>query len=321
MSQFKIRFWKGDNTGCGHYRCELPAEVFRTHGADADASISFKDDWAQADVVVGQRITMPGPSRLWKRTESVFRVYELDDDIWNLPPGNPAAYFFGDPDVQQLARYNIAVADRVIVSTEALAARVFEEYPHPDIRVVPNLIPERYIGVPTMPEKFTVGWSGSPTHRTDWLTAVHGVRRFLRRNPDTELHLIADVPEGLRTTPLRFTSWVKDIEEHVKLLDFHVGLAPLRPNTFNQSKSALKALEYAARGIPILASNTGPYPNFVADGKTGFLVKHDYEWEKYLRFLRAHPMEREALSLNAWQQAAEHTIEKHAESIMEAYKS
>lgn len=309
----------GDRGGCGYYRCELPAELLRTHGADAEASIRWRDDWSSSHVIVGQRVSMPGPSRLWKRTENVFRIYELDDDIWRLPTGNPAAWFYGDPDVQQLARYNVQVANRVIVSTDRLAERIVEETGHQDVRVVPNCIPERAIDLAPPHKTFTVGWSGSPTHHVDWPTAYHGVRRFMQRNPDTRLHLIGDVPPGLRATTMEYTRWVKGVEDHLTKLDFHVGLAPLLRCDFNASKSPLKALEYAARGIPIVASDTGPYTTFVRHGETGLLVRHDHEWEKCIRFLHENPMERQALSLNAWQQAAEHTIEKHAESIMEAY--
>lgn len=319
MSQFKIRFWKGDQGGCGYYRCELPAEVFRSNGADAEASVAWKDGWAKSNVVVGQRVAMPGPSRLWKRSEGVFRIYELDDDVWRLPAGNPASYFYGDPEVQNLIRFNIRAADRVIVSTDHLAERIVEETGHPDVRVVPNRIPERAIDLTTLPETFTVGWSGSPTHHVDWPTAYHGVRRFKQRNPHTRLHLIGDVPPGLRQTPHDYTRWVAGIEDHWTKLDFHIGLAPLLRCDFNHSKSPLKALEYAARGIPILASDTGPYPAFVKHGETGFLVQHDYAWEKLMRHLLAHPDERERMRVGAWQQAAEHTIEKHAEAIIKEY--
>ena len=47
----------------------------------------------------------------------------------------------------------------------------------------------------------------------------------------------------------------------------------------------MRALEYAARGIPVVASDCEAYRGFVQHGETGFLVRYDHEWGRYLRAL------------------------------------
>src|SRR5262249_55319210 len=51
-----------------------------------------------------------------------------------------------------------------------------------------------------------------------------------------------------------------------------IGIAPLADTPFNRCKSALKALDYAAMGLPILASDNAVYRGSAADGVAGWLV-------------------------------------------------
>jgi hypothetical protein len=48
-----------------------------------------------------------------------------------------------------------------------------------------------------------------------------------------------------------------------------VSLVPLRPSVFTYSKSAIRCLEAAALGIPVVASGYVPYAGFVRNGETG----------------------------------------------------
>jgi glycosyltransferase involved in cell wall biosynthesis len=117
------------------------------------------------------------------------------------------------------------------------------------------------------------------------------------------------IPEAqLVTTP-----WIDGVDNVWRAIDFDIALAPLRPHVFNQSKSNLKALEAAALGIPIVASDCGPYPEFVEHGKTGFLVKRDHEWAKYLRELVNDEAMREEMGAAAKAKARQWTLEGNIE--------
>jgi glycosyltransferase involved in cell wall biosynthesis len=54
-------------------------------------------------------------------------------------------------------------------------------------------------------------------------------------------------------------------------MDFNIGIAPLVRTTFNEHKSWIKVLEYAARGVPAVAPRVGQYPEFIEHGTNGFL--------------------------------------------------
>jgi glycosyltransferase involved in cell wall biosynthesis len=111
------------------------------------------------------------------------------------------------------------------------------------------------------------------------------VRRFLSRNPDVDFHAIGQNYLAENKIEGRWTPWSADLFDYYRTIDFDIGIAPLIPSRFNRSKSAIKALEYAALGIPVIASDEAPYQGFVVDGVTGFLGSRDHEWEARLRDL------------------------------------
>jgi glycosyltransferase involved in cell wall biosynthesis len=53
---------------------------------------------------------------------------------------------------------------------------------------------------------------------------------------------------------------------------WHIGLAPLLDTPFNRCKSPIKAIDYAALGLAVVASDTAVYRGSIADGSAGQLV-------------------------------------------------
>jgi hypothetical protein len=86
------------------------------------------------------------------------------------------------------------------------------------------------------------------------------------------------VPEGrLVTVPYA------PIDEYAaEMAHMDVGIVPLADSVFNQAKSALKGLEYAAIGLPYVASPTLPYQMAHKEGLNGFLARKPAEWVAYL---------------------------------------
>jgi hypothetical protein len=58
----------------------------------------------------------------------------------------------------------------------------------------------------------------------------------------------------------------------------------------------------------VIASNFGPYAEFVRDGEAGLLARQPHEWGKHLRTL-LDPFVRRDMGAKARALAAEHTIE------------
>nr|WP_275414064.1 glycosyltransferase [Streptomyces microflavus] len=244
-------------------------------------------------------------------------IYEIDDDLWNIDASSPAAHsFFARPEIRANLQRNIEVAAAVTVTTEPLADIVRQW--NPNVHIVPNAVPDWLID--HQPQQrddgtLTIGWGGSATHNMDFDQVGDQLRQFLKRNQDTELHVIGNDYASWMRVPrqqARFTPWVPSVDEFLRTIDYHVGIAPLRPHVFNQSKSALKAIEAGALGIPIVASAVRPYEDYVQDGLTGYLVRRDHEWGASLRALAADPDMRIEMGMSGRTQARQHTISRRA---------
>jgi glycosyltransferase involved in cell wall biosynthesis len=319
--------WLADRQGCGTIRVMQPFDTLEeASGRTLAYDERLKTKGFMPKVLVGQRVCKDGPTNIWQHISGNEHrpklVFELDDDLWNVDPSNRAAYYWFNEgldvrtgevhDVQANIRANIRVADRVTVTTEALA-KIVRQW-NDNVVIIPNYIPQ-WVTEWERPktEKVTIGWMGSSTHAMDWAEAGDHVTRFLKRNPEVGFHVMGGHGNWFKLPEEQFrtTGWINGAENVWRSIDFDIGLAPLRPHVFNQSKSYLKALEMAALGIPVVASDCGPYPEFVEHGKTGFLVKRDHEWGKFLRELVNDEDMRLEMGAAAREKAKQYTLEGH----------
>lgn len=303
-------------------------------------------DWVQAgdvDVIVAQRTCLPGPTKTWQRLAREGKaklVFELDDDLWNVERSNRAAWMlydqgvivdqFGQVDpirhpIGQNMIDNITVADVVTVSTEPLAEIVSRW--NSNVHILPNRIPQWMLDQPMPdehPNRLTLGWGGSPSHTRDFGEIARPLRRILQRFGDEiEWHCMGpDYTDRVasRRGRTRHSGWFDSVESYLRAVDFHVGLAPLRPSTFNSSKSDLKLLEMAALGIPAIVSNTGPYKRAADAGAPCIAVNDAKEFEAALVELIQSPQQRRELGKLAREWASERAIDRNVHLWEEAYR-
>jgi glycosyltransferase involved in cell wall biosynthesis len=75
------------------------------------------------------------------------------------------------------------------------------------------------------------------------------------------------------------------------------------------------------RGIPVVASDVVPYREFIQDGVTGFLVRHEHEWLKRISELAADDGLRESMGMAARNAASAWVIEAGWRRWASAYES
>ncbi len=118
----------------------------------------------------------------------------------------------------------------------------------------------------------------------------------------------------------RFTPWRANVWEYYANIDFDIGVIPLSGHPFNESKSHIKALEYAALGIPTIASDSAPSRDFVQDGVTGYLCRTQDEWRARLRELVNDADARDEMGAAARKVAAGWTIQDGWRHWNDAYE-
>lgn len=325
----KVFAWTADFTGCGYYRTGLPMYGLRGIGWDAEASNKMLDEYVVgASVIIGQRVSLPGPSQRWQsmvETGLWRTIYEVDDDFFHVDRSNVGAYdYYGKPQILENIRLNAAAADMVTVTTEPLA-EVMRQF-NDNVVVIPNFIDEKFLDYESTsdPEFVNVGWAGSTTHFMDFKDTNRMLRKAAERLPETRFVFAGGdygmnaFPEGrYKHLPYQFI-----LEDHfMNVSQFDIGLAPLKRHVFNDSKSWIKALEYGALGLPMIASNVTPYRAFVKDKETGFLVRQEYDWIKYITALVKDEDMRKEMGAAAKALAAENTIQKNVNLWADAINS
>lgn len=314
-----------DGHACGYYRILLPIDALRDLGGhEVMTSCGWDEAARQWPIVIGQRIggRDGGPTAIWRRLAADHAlVYETDDDLWTIDPTNFWAHRQHDAVLLDDVEQAMAVSRLVTVSTEALAevCRQFND----NVVVLENRIDARMLDLERpRRERLTVGWAGGDSHLRDMQMLAPQLKRFLQRNPEVDFHVIGDAAyQKALEIPGRNTRWQANIWDYYRALDFDIGVAPLIESPFNRSKSAIKALEYAALGIPVIASDVEPYRAFVEHGVTGFLVRREHEWGRYLYQLSKDTAMREEMGRKAKAKAARWTIQENWPAWERAFQS
>jgi glycosyltransferase involved in cell wall biosynthesis len=261
----------------------------------------------EIDVVVGQRMCGATGIEMCKTyAEKSKMIWETDDNV--LMPDPAGLPHLWDPKVRQSFIDCIRLSHMVTVSTEPLA-EAMREYSD-NVVVLPNHIHEDMLKIDRpRRERLTVGWAGGQSHLTDWSVAAESVKGVMGAHPEADMHFIGTDYSPLLDRRHRFTPWEVDIWEYYKTIDFDIGVAPLSHGPFNDAKSFIKSLEFAALGIPIICSDEPPYHDFVKHGETGFLVNNDDEWKECLELLIRDVDLREQMGKNAKELARTWTIQ------------
>lgn len=306
--------WIADQGACGHYRITQPLKTLaRKHDAQVEIGAGSRLPYT---ILVAQRTHGVEQTKFLAHIRQNRQaingmpvpkiVYELDDDLWEIEPTNAGYKYYTTPGVFERAAQCIAMSDAVTVSTEPLAERIRKA--NPNVFVVPNSIPKKYLHEGRYPyqlgsldKPFVIGWSGSATHVDDFKQCAGGLSTFLKFNPNSRMcffgtdyrHLLDPaVHDQCRNAP-----WTSTVGEYMNLLSaaqIDVMLAPLAPSVFNESKSNLRLIEANALGIPVIATNWGPYSADLTPG--GIYVDVDQSWVSAIADMQALKMKRLEMS-------------------------
>lgn len=312
--------WEAGQDGSAFYRISEPIRNLPPDRFTGESSESLSPKWVHADVVVGQRVSKydeeAQPVIGWLqvcRDNDVLSIYEMDDNLFAVPEHNPSYDWWSREEVQHNMRACITAADMVSVSTEPLAEVVRKI--NPAVTVIPNYIDDSVLTIPRPHERdrVVVGWAGSKTHDADFVGIKPQIFNMLFSHPDTVFMTIgADYTTDLPPERRIRKPWVKSVKRTYRhIAEFDIGIAPLANDEFNESKSHIKMLEYAALGIPAIASNTPSYEDFVIHGVTGFLADTPTDWADYLEVLVSDPDLRERMGKAAREHAASYTLQGH----------
>jgi glycosyltransferase involved in cell wall biosynthesis len=302
----RVLFVPAGVTASGYCRAMIPSDLMY-EGGRCISHWTSSIDLAKAmryDILWIQLITSPILLEIVKKAKEngIRIVYDIDDRLDSVPIDNQAISVYGDPAKQAEIFDMIRTADLVTVSTEPLAEYIRGKGAK-EVKVLPNMLTTNVIPRRHPPnKKFTrILWAGSPTHKRDLAIVAPAIRSLLKREAGKVRFTCFGerLPEALSDC----YDWI-DLKDPVDYDQYHdaiatiaadFGIAPLERNAFNDSKSAIKALEYASAGYPMLLSPVGEYPAVVAAGMPAEIVADD-QWGPALdRMVALSHEERDAM--------------------------
>jgi glycosyltransferase involved in cell wall biosynthesis len=304
------------------YRSVVPMQALahRGHSVHIEERDEIRDPalLLDYDAIHIMRISHPLMVRLARRLQQrgVAIVWDNDDqrvamleEAARVPgqDGMAAQRFFAS--MRAMAR----LADAVTTPSEALA-RLHAADSRRDVQILPNLLPPTFKRPErVMPhEGIHIGWLAMPTHAPSF--EALGISETLQRLLARHAHLnITGVGLDLGIRSLRYVHVpgvpYGTLSESLAHFDF--ALAPLADTAVNQARSDVKLKEYAAAGVPWLASATGPYAG-LGEQEGGRLVA-DGDWSAAIEGLMNDADRRRVLSQRGMRWAAGETIETHVD--------
>ena len=145
--------------------------------------------------------------------------------------------------------------------------------------------------------KLVLGWSGS--HSTSqFLYLLKDVLLELNKRKPFRLVTMGDSSFKIEGLDMEAIPWSEKMEIPT-LQRFDIGLYPLPLDSdWVLGKSGLKALQYMAVSIPVVATAIGANFRIIEDGETGFLVKTPEEWISKIELLMDQPELRKRIGMN-----------------------
>jgi len=291
-----------DKGGSGWWRMVIPARYMQKDGWRFDctaAQVKF-DHLLEYDTIFVQRIHDWESYYTLERLKAAGKriVYDIDDDLFNITPDNPA-YNTITRDDQLAAAQCMKLADLVTTTTAELQRRLTGVMDGVAPLVIPNAWDVDDNWTPTFktgsPDgKRRIFWSGGASHGADWEVCFEAVHRVMQDCDDVRLVIAGFLPpcieNNARLDPFagrveyvgfRHPETYYNLIHHVRA---EVALCPLRSTGFNAAKSPIKYLEYSSIGIPTVASNWLPYSAVIQGDAKGKLASTTEEWEEAIRF-------------------------------------
>jgi glycosyltransferase involved in cell wall biosynthesis len=298
----KVHIYKSESKDqpCAFFRAEEPARVANLAGIEVTTGEEIKtkkwiDDKTHkvfkelpiidADVVVLQRPSRKEITDFIPKfqKQGIAVVVEIDDEISALPHGHLLMEFYKATQMNTIKACR--EADLVTVSTKVLAEKYAQ---HGRVAIIPNCVPASMLDQPHESDGRTIGWAGLMMGRSGDMEITHGGIARAMEGTNWKFLKIGEGAEetkrgfGLAEIPAE-TGFLSIDEYHKTISKLDIGIVPLADNKFSQAKSYLKGIQYAAAGIPFVASPTQPYTELNELG-LGYLAGDKSKiWKRVLR--------------------------------------
>ena len=280
-----------------YYRVGQYVDRLRKDGIECDLvygsprNIPPAKPLSEYDVVLVQKKLFPCRIVRFLRRHSKRLVFDIDDATWH-PQGRKHSFFTRWRAGRRLKSI-VKAADACLAPNmyilDYLKNLGGHAYQVPMAISAKDWLPKQKTNGPNV----RLGWSGAPSNLSYLESLEPMLAEILRQYPHSELVVLCGKSPAFQTKiPFTHIPWTPGCEANV-VPEFDIGLLPLPFDDFSQGKSPIKALQYLASGLPIIASPLAGTLEIAQKSPSVLLAKSPEEWNKHLSALISSPAARE----------------------------
>ena len=203
-------------------------------------------------------------------------IYDFDDAIWipNTSKENRiASWIKAFWKVKHICRWSYKVAG----GNEYLCA--YANRYNNNVALLPTSVDtvNRYNKIKDhRAGQIVIGWTGS--HSTmHYLEEMLPLFKRVGSEFDVQIMIISNKKPDFEIPNLQFKHW-KEATEIDDLLQFTIGIMPLKNDEWSEGKCGFKLIQYSALGIPAVTTPVGVNNKIVDNGITGFVCETQDDW-------------------------------------------
>jgi len=211
---------------------------------------------------------------LWLRHYARKVIYDFDDAVM-YSDKNPERPSYRR---RRFFERTVKLADLVIAGNSYLAE--YAKRFNTNVQILPTGLDTNAYKVHTNPEddgNVRLVWVGSKSTLRYLAEIKPALEEIGARFHNVILRIISDEFFDLQNIQVEKHRWSEQTQI-IDLLTSDIGLAPLPDNRFTKGKCGFKVLQYAAAGLPVVASPVGVNAQYVHDAVTGFVVTNLSQW-------------------------------------------
>ena len=328
-------------SGCSYYRCLLPKNTLRGLPTEfgppaytAEHGFGVRTSKQEArfgfDVIVMKMLMsrwIPDQMRQAQELGQVI-VVDVDDYYPGLHESN-LAFEATDPNKNPITNREhyhnvIMAADWVTVSTPFLQ-EYYSQFRDNVVMIRNGINPEQFVKRKVRNTKPVLGWAGAIKWRSNDVETAREWLPDLLEEHDLLFHHAGDMedapkfadlagvnPDRMILTPMR------PLHQYHEMLDFDIGVVLLSDIPFNEAKSTIKGLEYAASNIPFVANDMPEYALLAQQG-VGRVAADGDEFRAHIEQLLDYNTRKVEAATMRNLVAKDHSIQARAKEWAEFY--
>lgn len=327
-----VEFLCGDHSGPHYHDIFVPSVFFEKYNllkCHSQFTLDF-NQLVKADIIHFQRQYAPESFIVMNQLQRMGKpcIFLCDDNIWDIPPSNPAKGTYEQADIQNRYQRIMAQANAVTTSTPHLAEQCLKF--NKNVIIFRNLVDPAIDSFRAPgrddPEEIRIGWTGTPHHHDDILLVDQVCRQILLKYQKVKFIFIGYAPPNMygqypagRYEYYNFVpvdSWYNAFAN----LDIDIGLVPLIDHPFNYSKTCRKFQEYSIVHAATVCSPIGNYRDLPSDIVYRLSSNREDDWFRGITWMIEHPVERKTFGEKAHQYIMDnHDINKYIYERAQVY--